>query len=213
MPDLRFKRGRGVVFRATTYDTPLWVSPNSRQGRWSHPQNGTIAQYCALDVAGAVAEMVRSENLRDIDEARELRVSIWELSVDEGAIVDFSRPDLVDQQGFDWGELLSDDWGGCQTEGLGITSAGGRGVLAPSASLPGSRCLTLFGPRTEIAWKAEPRLAIQIPARHIFRGEPGKGVVRDTRFFGDSHPEATSAGAMRPRNFEWLSDPSSDRAS
>lgn len=195
-----------MVFRATTYDTPLWVSPNSRQGRWSHPQNGTIAQYCALDVAGAVAEMVRSENLRDIDEARELRVSVWELSVDEGAIVDFSDPALVEQQGFDWGGLLSDDWDRCQAEGLEIVAAGGRGVLAPSASLPGSRCLTLFGPRTEIAWRAEPRLAIQIPARHIFRGEPGEGVVRDTRFFGDPHPEAETLGAARPRNFEWLTE-------
>lgn len=206
MAGLSFKRGRGVVFRATTYDTPLWVSPNSRQGRWSHPREETIAQYCALDVAGAVAEMVRSENLRDVADARELRVSIWELNVDEGAIVDFSDPALVERQEFGWKELLSDDWAGCQAEGLEILAAGGRGVLAPSASLPGSRCLTLFGPRTEIAWNAEPRLAIQIPARHIFRGEPGAGVVRDTRFFGDQHPEAESIGAVRPRNFEWLTD-------
>ncbi len=157
--------------------------------------------------------MVRSEDLRDIAEARELRVSIWELSVDEGAIVDFSSPDLVERQQFGWGALVADDWGECQSEGLEIVAAGGRGVLAPSAALPGSRCLTLFGPRTEIAWQAEPRLAIQIPARHIFRGEPGAGVVRDARFFGDPHPEAESLGAPRPRNFEWLADAAGDRAS
>lgn len=206
MPELSFKRGRGVVFRATTYDTPLWVLPNRRPGRWSHPRNGTIAQYCALDVSAAIAEMVRSEDLRDVEDARELRVSIWELSVDEGAIVDFSHPDAVERQEFGWDDLLADDWGECQAEGLEIIVAGGRGVLAPSAALPGSRCLTLFGPRIEIGWQAEPRLAIQVPARHVFRGEPGEGVVRDTRFFDDPHPEAEAVGAGRPRNFEWLTE-------
>jgi RES domain-containing protein len=201
-----------VVYRATTYDTPLWVLPNSRQGRWSHPQDSTIAQYCALDVAGAVAELVRSEDLRDVEEARELRVSIWELRVDEGAIVDFSDPEQVEEQGFSWAGLLTDEWDECQAEGLEIVAGGGRGVLAPSASLPGSRCLTLFGPRTEIAWKSEPRLAIQIPARHIFRGEPGNGVVRDTRFFGDRHPERKAAAPAPPRNFDWLAEPTNDRA-
>lgn len=212
MGPLSFKHGRGVVFRATTYDTPLWVSPNSRPGRWSHPQDGTIAQYCALDVAAAVAEMVRSEDLRDTDEARELRVSVWELRVDEGAIVDFSNPQLAQGQGFQWADLLSDSWNQCQAEGLEIIDSGGRGVLAPSASLPGSQCLTLFGPRTEIAWKGEPRLAIQVPARHIFRGEPGLGVVRDTRFFGEPHPEADGIPARRPRHFQWMTEATGDRA-
>src|ERR1700753_572380 len=118
MGELRFRRGRGVVYRATTYDTPLWVLPNRRPGRWSHPGSGTIAQYCALDVAGAVAELVRSEDLRDVEDARELRVSIWELRVDEGAIVDFSDPELAEEQGFSWAGLLADDWDSCQAEGL-----------------------------------------------------------------------------------------------
>jgi hypothetical protein len=156
--------------------------------------------------------MVRSEDLKDMDEARELRVSIWELRVDEGAIVDFSDPTLVQEQGFGWDHLLSDDWNECQAEGLEIIDAGGRGVLAPSASLPGSRCLTLFGPRTEVAWEGEPRLAIQIPARHIFRGEPGRGVVRDTRFFGQPHPEAEGIKTTRPRYFQWMTEATGDRA-
>jgi RES domain-containing protein len=209
---LRFRRGRGVVFRATTYDTPLWVSPNSRQGRWSHPQDAAIAQYTALDVAGAIAEMVRSEELRNYEEARELRVSVWELRIDEGAIADFSTPSAAEQQGVNWRDLLADDWTECQTVGTEIVSGGGRGVLAPSASLPGSRCLTLFGPRTEIAWSADPRLAIQVPARHILRGEPGRGIVRDTRFFGDPHPEDAGDTTTRHETFEWIGEPASGYA-
>jgi RES domain-containing protein len=205
--EIEFKRCRGVAYRATTYDTPLWVSPNSRPGRWSHPDNDTIAQYCTLDIASAIAEMVRYEDLRDIDEARELRVNIWELRVDEGAIVDYSTPERAARQGFDWAALISDTWDECQAEGGRIAATGGRGVLAPSAALPQGVALTLFGPRTAIAWRAEPSLSIQIPARHIFRGSPGDDLVGDTRFFEDPYPDLTPTPADRLFNIELAPEP------
>ncbi len=189
MEEIVFKHCRGVVFRATTYDTPLWVSPNRRAGRWSRPEDGIVAQYCTLDVASAVAEMVRCEDLRRHDEARELRVSIWELRIDEGAIADYSTPERAAKQGFSWKPLIADEWEECQAEGRRVVEAGGRGILAPNAALPQSVSLTLFGPRTEIAWAAEPNLSIQVPARHILRGAPGEHLVDDTRFFGDEYPD------------------------
>lgn len=195
--EIAFKRCRGIAFRATTYDTPLWVSPNSRPGRWSLPEDGTIAQYCTLDAASAVAEMVRWENLQDVEEARELRVSIWELRIDEGAIVDYSTSDRTTAQGFSWEPLISDVWDECQTEAQRIVDAGGRGVLTPSAALPQSVSLTLFGPRTEIAWEAEPSLSIQLPARRILRGAPGDHLVSHTRFFGDPYPDLPPTPADR----------------
>lgn len=188
MSEIAFKRARGVVYRATTYDTCLWVSPNSRSGRWNNPQTGAISQYCTLDVASALAEMVRSEDLRDIEDARELTISVWELRIDEGAVVDYSTPTLAGDQGFEWEALLTDEWGACQAESQRLSAAGARGVLGPSAALPQGVTLTLFGPRTEIAWSVEPSLSIQIPARHILRGAPGDGLVRDTRFFGEPYP-------------------------
>jgi RES domain-containing protein len=198
MAEIAFKRARGVVYRATTYDTCLWVSPNSRSGRWNDPQTGTIAQYCTLDVASALAEMIRSENLREVEDARELSVSIWELRIDEGAVVDYSTPSLAEDQGFEWSALVSDNWGSCQAEARRLIAGGARGVVAPSAALPQGVTLTLFGPRTEIAWSVDPSLSIQIPARHILRGAPGDGLVRDTRFFGEAYPD------MGPRSAQSL---------
>lgn len=197
MGEVSFKRCRGVVYRATTYDTPLWVSPNSRPGRWSHPENETVAQYCTLDPASAIAEMVRYEDLRDVGEASELRVDVWELRVDEGAIVDLSTPERVKRQGFAWEPLVSDSWDRCQAEGLRITSLGARGVLAPSAALPRGVTLTLFGPRTEIDWNAEPSLSIQVPARQIVCGAPGRHLVEETRFFGGAYPDVEPTAADR----------------
>jgi len=202
-----FKRCRGVAYRATTYDTPLWVSPNSRPGRWNHPENETIAQYCTLDVPSALAEMVRYEDLRDADEARELRVSIWELRIDEGAIADYSTPKRASEQGVGWESLVSDSWDDCQAEGLRIVGAGGRGVLAPSAALPQGVTLTLFGPRTEISWRAEPSLSIQIPGRHVVTGSPGNHLVSYTRFFGDRYPELEPTAADRLFNVELAPEP------
>jgi len=197
MGEIAFKRCRGVAYRATTYDTPLWVSPNSRPGRWSHPEDETVAQYCTLDVASALAEMVRNEGLHDVEEARELRVNVWELRIDEGAIVDYSIPTRAREQGFAWESLISDRLDDCRAEGLRIQESGGRGVLAPSAALPQGLTLTLFGPRTEIHWNAAPSLSIQIPARHIVRGAPGDHLVQYTRFFGDPYPEVEPTPADR----------------
>lgn len=207
MGEIQFKRCRGVAYRATTYDTPLWVSPNSRPGRWNHPENDTIAQYCTLDVPSAIAEMVRYEDLREISEAQELSVSIWELRIDEGAIADYSTPKRTSAQGFVWESLVSDSWEGCQSEGLRIAEAGGRGILAPSAALPQGLTLTLFGPRTEISWQAEPSLSIQIPARHVVTGSPGDHLVSYTRFFGDRYPDLEPTAADRLFNFALAPEP------
>lgn len=197
MGEIAFKRCRGVTYRATTYDTPLWVSPNSRPGRWNLPEDGTIAQYCALDVGSAIAELVRYEDLRDVEEASELRVDVWELRVDEGAIVDYSTPERTAAQGFAWEPLVSNSWEACQEEGSRIVELGGRGVLAPSAALPQGLTLTLFGPRTEIAWSAQPSLSIQVPARHVMRGGAGRHLVEDTRFFDQPYPDVDPTSAER----------------
>jgi RES domain-containing protein len=208
MGEIVFKRCRGVAYRATTYDTPLWVSPNSRPGRWSHPEDGTVAQYCTLDVASALAEMVRNEELRDVEEARELRVNIWELRIDEGAIVDYSTLRRALEQGFGWEPLISDRWDDCREEGQRIQKSGGRGVIAPSAALPQGLTLTLLGARTEIRWNAAPSLSIQIPARHIVRGAPGDHLVQHTRFFDDPYPDVEPTPADRLFNLELAAESS-----
>ena len=146
--------------------------------------------------------MVRYEDLRQVDEARELRVNVWELRIDEGAIIDYSTPERASQQEVSWESLISDSWDACRMEGLRVIDAGGRGILAPSAALPQGVALTLFGPRTEIAWGAEPSLSIQVPARHILRGAPGDHLVGYTRFFDEPYPDLAPTAADRLFNID-----------
>jgi RES domain-containing protein len=188
MPGFSFTQFRGVAYRATSYDTPLWVFPNRRAGRWSHPDDGIIAQYCTLDAAAPLAEFVRHEDVREPAVAQEIRLSVWQLQLLEGAMLDLSSPEKAADQGIAWDDLVSDDWRTCQQVARDLIDVGGRGVIAPCAALPGSLSVTVFGARSEIAWTAERRLSIQVPAREILHGAPGAGVVRGTRFFGSDYP-------------------------
>lgn len=188
MARFTFTTFQGVVYRATSYDTPVWVSPNRLPARWSHPEDRTVAQYCALDAAAPLAEFVRAENLRQIEDANEVRIGVWQLRITEGAILDLSSPALAGRQNISLDDLIADDWSVCQQLGREIQAEGGGGIVAPNAALPGSLSITTFGPRSELSWSAEPRLAIQVPARQIYRGAPGAGLLRSVRYFGSAYP-------------------------
>jgi len=192
----RFTPFQGTAYRATSYDTPLWVFPNRRPGRWSHPDDGTIAQYCTVDAAAPMAEFLRYEDLRDPAVAGEARLHVWELHFTEGAVLDLSSPARADDHGIAWDALVSDDWRICQELGREILAEGGRGVLSPCAALPGSLSLTVFGPRSAIEWGAEPRLTIQVRAREILHGAPGEGIVASTRFFDMPYPGDVTTPAV-----------------
>jgi len=199
MGRFRFCGLRGSAYRATSYDTPLWVFPNRRPGRWSHPDDGTVAQYCSLDPAAPLAEFVRHEDIDDPAVAAEIRLSVWELRFAAGAVLDLSSPERAASHGIEWESLVDDDWTACQALARAVVAEGGRGILAPAAALPGSLSLTVFGPRSEVGWATEPRLAIQVPAREILHGAPGAGVVAATRRFGapyDSGPVVPSAAHL-----------------
>ena len=64
---------------------------------------------------------------------------------------------------------------------------GARGVLSPSAALPGSINLTLFGQRVEVRWGAAPGVASAIPAQKLATGHPPATLTHRVRFFGETH--------------------------
>ena len=174
------------AYRATSYDVPLRVAANRRAGRWNIAQTGTF-QYLCLDSEAPFAEKLRHENLRTEAEAETYLVTLWELQISEGFVVDYSTFEKAESAGFPPDALVDDDHERCQKEAQRLRNLGAGGVLSPSAALPGSTNLTLFGPRVEVQWAAHAGMASAIPAQRLVKGHPPVGLTDRVRFFGEPH--------------------------
>jgi RES domain-containing protein len=182
-----FVRRTCVAYRVTSYDVPLWVNPNRRSGRWNIA-GWEPTQYMALDTEAPFAEILRHEDLRTEEAASHFSATEWQLRVDDAMLVDYSTFELADAAGFDAQALVEDDHERCQAEAQWLVSEGARGVLSPSAALPGSTNLTLFGPRVRVPWGSAAELASSIPAQPLITGHPPRGLTARVRYFGQ--PEA-----------------------
>jgi RES domain-containing protein len=175
-----------VAFRYATYDTPLWVRPNTSPGRW-HDEDAGPTQYLALHPDGAWAELVRAEGLQEEADLALVRAPIWALRLDIAAIVDYSTFERAEEAGFPPDALIDDDYTRCQAEGAALRAAGYAGVLAPSAALPGCANATLFGPRVLTSWSRPTRLASEMAGCIVAIGSPAPEVASITRHFGTPH--------------------------
>jgi hypothetical protein len=125
---------------------------------------------------------------RTEEEAATYKTSIWQLRVIEGCVVDYSTFERAEAAGFSAEALVDDDYEPCQTEAQRLVSLGAGGVLSPSAALPGSMNLTLFGQRVPVAWDADVSIAATIPAQRLVTGQPPAGLVKRVRFYDEPHP-------------------------
>lgn len=176
-----------VVYRVTSYDVPLWVNPNRRNGRWNLA-GGEPTQYMTFDAEAPFAEILRHEDLRTEEAASHYSTTVWQLRVDSNAIVDYRTFEQADAAGFDPEALVSDDLERCQAEARWLVEQGARGVVSPSAALPGSVNLTLFGPRVAVGWDTAVELASSIPAQKLAVGRPPNGLTSRVRYYGDAEP-------------------------
>jgi hypothetical protein len=176
-----------VVYRATSYDVPVRVSENRRAGRWNFARSGTV-QYACLDVEAPFAEMLRHEDLRTEEDAAGFRTTLWQLRVNEGVVVDYSTFEKAERAGFPPEALVDDNLEPCQKEAHRLAGLGARGVLSPSAALPGSVNLALFGQRVPIQWEAEVQISSAIPVQRLVTGHPPEGLVSRVRHYGEAHP-------------------------
>jgi hypothetical protein len=122
-------------------------APDQESGRW-HRQGESYAQYLALSPLGAWAECARYYSLRSLARAAAMRRNLWLVFVRDARIADLSTFDQYDACGLkpaiavgehSVSQALADD----------LRFAGFRGVLSPSAALPGVVNLTIFGERYE----------------------------------------------------------------
>ena len=131
-------------------------APDQESGRWHRLGEG-YAQYLALSPLGAWAECARYYSLRSPQQARAMRRDLWLVFVRETRIADLSSFDGYDACGLDPAVAVEPHaLGRSQALADELRAAGFRGVLSPSAALPGVVNLTVFGERYEKVRLADP---------------------------------------------------------
>lgn len=165
--------------------------PSQTSGRW-HRRGEAYAQYLSLEPLGAWAELVRLEGIRGETRATQYRRRLWLVFVREHDVADLSTFDAWDACGLDPAAAVGDH-AACQALADDLRAAGFRGVLAPSAALPGATNLTLFGERYEkvllggLATWPNPRPELRLPCSLVVEGNPPVELVTETTFRGMEH--------------------------
>jgi len=187
-----------VAFRWSNYDTPLWVRPNSAAQRWNRTR-ALPTQYLSLSPDAAWAELIRAEELATVADVRLVSMPMWMLRVHETRIADYATFERAEAAGFPPDALVDDDHERCRAEAERLVAHGFRGVLAPSAALPGGVNLTLFGPRLAVEWDCtdEGRLGSFLPARQLAVGRPPDELLPRVRQHGARHAGLAAFRAAR----------------
>jgi hypothetical protein len=142
---------RVTAFRLANWDTPLWASPNRRPSRFV--AGGQTVQYWSLHPLTPWAETLRFHGVTDPAEAREWLQRPWvaELDLPEGTIdVTF---DNAEAHGIAPDALVEEDHTRCREWAAGLAVPA---MIVPSAALPGTRNVVVFGARVRVRYGTAP---------------------------------------------------------
>ena len=176
---------RLTVFRHASYDSPWWAFPSSRAGRFHRAGTDTV-QYLSLHPLGPAAEMLR-HNVGPSGNPDDVVLNLWTavVDVDEVARVDF---DDCARYGLTPDELVGDDYTPTQALAGVVRATAATAMVAPSAALPGSHNLILFGVRVLNPFLGEPLTPEEVPTGHLTDGaRPPAEVAPHVRWFGAPH--------------------------
>lgn len=151
------------------------------------------AQYLSESPPGAWAELIRYFSIRNKRFADEQRRNLWLVYVEEHDVADLQTFDNWEECGLDAAAAVGPH-AACHDLADELRAAGYRGVLSPSAALPDTINLTLFGVRYEHALTSDPRrwdnpdpevwLACQAAA---INAAPPASLILETCFAGSPH--------------------------
>jgi hypothetical protein len=176
---------RLTVFRHASYDSPWWAFPSSRSGRFHRARSETV-QYLSLHPLGPAAEMLR-HNVGPNGDPDDVVLNLWAavLDVDHVLPVDF---DDCARYGLSADELVGDDYAPTQALADVVRDSGATAMKVPSAALPGTHNLILFGVRVLNPFLREPLTPEEAPTGHLTDAArvPAE-VARHVRWFGAPH--------------------------
>ena len=179
---------RFTVFRHAAYDTPWRALPSPGQGRFHRPGKD-IVQYLSLHPLGPAAEMLRHQ-VGPKGDSDSLLLNLWTAVIDIEKVTWIDSGDCAGYH-ITADELVGDDYRPTQALAAAVQAAGAAAMVAPSAALPGTHNLMLFGVRFLHPYLWAPLMAEEIPTGHLTDGaRPPAEVVAHVRWRGTAHKAA-----------------------
>ncbi len=185
-----------VAYRLASWRRPLRTEPSRVAGRFHRMTEESPTQYLCLHPMGPWAELARAVDLRTRDQLAVVRQRTWALRVDLAGVVRIGFAEAADH-GVRPGDLVSDDHRACHRLADRLRAAGVPGAIVPSAALPGTDNVVLFGERAAAPYLVDPISAVDVPASLTADGgRPPLGVLDAVRRPGAPHAalEAWRAG-------------------
>lgn len=198
---------RFTVFRHAAYDTPWQALPSPGQGRFHRPGRD-IVQYLSLHPLGPAAEMLR-HNLGPDGNPDDVLLNLWTATVD---VEEVTRIDFDDCAAYriTVDELVGEDYRPTQALAAAVLATGATAMVAPSAALPGTHNLMLFGVRFLHHYSWAPLTDDDVPTGHLTDGAgPPAEVVAYVRWRGTAHKAAEQWKATGA--YDLFADPAATR--
>lgn len=177
-----------LAFRLSSWDTPCWVLPNRSPGRFNRSGSGATQYFCCHPL-GPWAEYMRRAHLISAEELLQVAMRIWVGRIPTSQVVDVSF-DTARSFGLDPQDLVSDDYTKCQdfAERCRGNPELPKVIRVPSAALPGSDNIVVFGPRVLAPFQVEAVSDIDLPASVVAEdSRPLHTLVENVRYFGGAH--------------------------
>ena len=147
-------------------------------------------QYWSLHPLGPWAEYLRWQQITDEADLLTISGRVWaaRFDIDPGSLLELSF-DTAPTWGVSAQQLVGDDHAPCQAAAVAIRAAGYRGLVAPSAALPGASTLALFGARMMSPYELPaPDEDLDVPCALLTEhGGPPTALLSLVRHWGSLH--------------------------
>ena len=191
-----------IAYRQASFATPLRTEPARRPGRFHSGGEDVPTQYLCLHPLGPHAELLRGHDLRRPEQALAVRERTWALRLPAEGLVEIGF-DEAGRFGIRPAELVADDAAACRELAARLREDGVPGIVVPSAALPGTRNVVLFGARVGSPYLLEPLGAVDVPASvTAVDGRPLLSLLERVRFRGERHVALDAWAAGRSFRFE-----------
>lgn len=178
-----------TCYRFASFATPLRVIPSADPARYNAAGESEPTQYLALHPLGPLAELMRRSDLREPERIRAVRTRTWALEVAVEGLPEATFANAEREFGIAPEALVADDPAECRALAARLRGSA-PGLVVPSAALPGTRNVVLFGPRVAAPYLTVPVSSLDVPASITAQdGRPLVSLLDVVRFVGEPHAE------------------------